>query len=131
MHTHGISAENGSGKSDGGSSTPVPLEELSGLTMKQIGMLHDRGILYVQELLAMLSNEETEGLLVAYLGLSRRETSELKEECKSLLTPEELRSLTRPVPRYPLGAEDYRRSEIENGKTGPSEEEDDPDLQTR
>lgn len=126
MHIRDISAESTGENRSKEPSPPVPLEELGTLTMKQIGMLHDQGILYVQELLAMLSNEETRNLLTKYLGLSRREASALEEECKSILTPEELRSLERTVPRYPLGAEDYRRSEIERGKVEPSDAGDEP-----
>ncbi len=116
MQISGVSAGNGSGHSEK-RELPIPLEELSSLSMKQIAMLNDRGILYVQELLAMLSNDATREPLIKYLGLSRREAAQLEDEAESLLTPEEIRSLKRPVPRYPLGAEDYRRTEIKGGGT--------------
>jgi hypothetical protein len=117
MHIHDVMPDGGSGRSSAQREQPlVPLEELDTLTPEQIALLHDRGILYVQEILAMLANEETRGVLAKYLGLSRRETSALEEEAQALLTPEEVRSLRKPVPRYPLGAEDYRRQEVEKEK---------------
>ena len=97
---------------------PMPLEDLKTLSPEQINLLHGLGVTYVQEVVSMLADEETRKYLLKYLHMSRRKADELEKEADFLLTPEESKSLRKKTPPYPLGAEDYRKSEIEKKRHG-------------
>ncbi len=95
---------------------PTPLEDLKTLSPEQISLLHGLGVTYVQEVVSMLADEETRKYLLKYLHMSRRNADELEKEADFLLTPEESKALRKKPAPYPLGAEDYRRAEIEKKK---------------